>query len=172
VAVYGWLTLSAMIVAGAGDFNGSGAESTRNAAPWRWRASADGVSVLEFSLIRGHIEAETTEGTDLEIEVLRSARRGDPYDMMLDVTRSSGALTVTDRYRPLSRLLWRECLPPDEGRGDYWHTDTRASVRVRLPRSVGLVIRLLQGEVEVAVSTGLRTVVVNDGTVRGERSTP
>lgn len=172
MAIYEWLALSAMTLAGAGDINVSGAESTRNAAPWRWRASADGVSVLEVRFIRGHIEAETTDGTDLEIEVLRSARRGEPYDMMLDVTRSSGAVTLTDRYRPLLRFLWRECLPPDEGRGDYWHTDVRANVRVRLPRSVALIIRLIQGEVDVAALTGSRTVVVNDGTVRGERSTP
>jgi hypothetical protein len=141
-------------------------------AGWSWAGPMAAGATLEVRLVRGSLRAVTVEGPDAAVVLVRRSVRSSPGSAHVVVARAGRGIRIEDRYPRRSTRRGEECLPPDDGRGDFWHSDVRLETVVRVPRGVRLVAHLMSGDVDVSALAGPRDVSTNDGAVRGAARNP
>lgn len=146
--------------------------SPEASAAWSWAGALAVGDTLDLRLVRGSIRAETVDGPNAEVTLVRRGVRSAPGSAHAVVKRARGGIRVEDRYPTRYGRRHDECLPPDGARGDFWHSDVRFDAVVRVPRGVRLVAHLMSGDVDVRALAGPRDVSTNDGAVRGAARTP
>ena len=112
------------------------------ATPWRWSAS-DLPSRGEFiiRLVRGSVRASVRQPGFAEINAARTAITSDPTRVDLAVRQTVDSIEIYSRYPTPGEL--RECLPPLDERGDFYHHDGRADLDVSLPVGWRLRVEIL-----------------------------
>ncbi|HEY9514513.1 MAG TPA: hypothetical protein VIQ74_02450 [Gemmatimonadaceae bacterium] len=145
----------------------------RPAAQWRWTGTVPEGGTIELRLIRGSLRAHTVEGSEAEVALVRRGIHSDPASVRITVDTTTAGIRIEDRYPPVSRMTqYRECLPPDDGRGDFWHNDVRLETIVSLPADTRLVVHLMDGDIDVRAIDGPRDVSTNQGIVKGVAHLP
>jgi len=126
-------------------------------AGWSWRGEAPLRGELEVNLVRGSIRVERGEGNTVELVARRIGRQDDPRSVRMAVRAEHGRLLLSVVY-PTRRLPGRgwlplnpetgrtECLPEDP-RSDFWYSDVRVELVVRVPRGVRVRAAVLDGRV-------------------------
>ena len=144
------------------------AQAPSSTASWEWRGVVPARGTLELRLVRGFVRVVTVPGAEGAVSVVRRGTRSDPSAVRLTVDSTAGRVLIEDRYpATLSPSPRRECLPPDGGRGDFWHSDVRLEATVRVPAGVRVVVHLMDGDIDVRDVSGPRSVASNQGAVRG-----
>jgi hypothetical protein len=113
---------------------------------WSWRSGGI-VRTLDIGLIRGRIRIVRRPGP-VEIEIARGPGEGRAALVSIELAERDGAVTVRDLYPP--RIAADECLPPVDGRGDFWTSIVRFDAVRRAPRGVRVSARVMDGRVEGA----------------------
>jgi hypothetical protein len=135
---------------------------------WHWSGVVPPGGTLELRLVRGSVRAETSSRSTVEILTSLRGTRSNPASVRLVVDTTVAGIHVQDRYPAMSASAIRAgCLPPSDGRGDYWHSDVRLETVVRVPVGVRLVVRLMDGDIDVRALEGPREVRTNQGAVHG-----
>jgi hypothetical protein len=122
---------------------------------------------IEIHLVRGSVRAETIPGQEAEVVLVPRSDHSDPAAVRLSVDTVGSDFRVVDRYPTAAPGPRRECLPPLDERGDFWHTDVRVAALVRVPAHVRLIVRLIDGDIDVRPVSGPREVETNQGAVLG-----
>ena len=139
------------------------------AAESRWAGVIRAGGTVDVRLVRGSIRAETGSGQKVTIIVIRRGVRSDPMATGLSINTTGTDLGLSDHYPALINAVGRvDCLPPLDARGDFWHSDVRFDVVLRLPPNIRLLVNLLDGDIDVRALSGLRGVSTIQGTILGE----
>jgi hypothetical protein len=143
------------------------------AAEWRWTGAMRGGGTIEIRLVRGSVRAETIPGQEATVVLIRRGDRSDPTTARLSVDTAGGDFRIADRYPAANATVSREdCLPALDTRGDFWHSDVRVDAVVRIPPGARLIVRVMDGDIDVRPLSGPRDVVTNQGAVLGEAYRP
>jgi hypothetical protein len=144
------------------------AQAPSSTASWEWRGVVPAGGTLELRLVRGFVRVVTVPGAASAVSIVRRGTRSDPSAVRLTVDSTAGRVLIEDRYpATLSPSPRRECLPPDGGRGDFWHSDVRLEATVRVPAGVRVEVHLMDGDIDVRDVSGPRSVASNQGVVWG-----
>jgi hypothetical protein len=128
---------------------------------------------FEVRLVCGSLRAETSVGRETDIILVRQDVRSDPASARLIADTTIDAVRIEDRYPRTGGMDPRhDCLPPEDARGNYWHSDVRLSTIVRVPANVRLVVHLVDGDIDVRAVIGPRDVFTNQGVIRGVAHLP
>lgn len=138
------------------------------AAEWRWAGTVTAGGTVEVRLVRGSVRAETIPGREATVILVRRGDRSDPATAQLSVDTAGIDFRIVDRYPAPSGTGPRgDCLPPLDARGDFWRSDVRLDAVVRIPPHVRLIVRVMDGDVDVRQLAGPRDVSTNQGAVLG-----
>ena len=144
----------------------------QRSAAWSWTGTIPRLTTVEVRIVRGSLRAVSTADSAVTVELVRRAIRSDPLSARLVVDTTAGRIRITDRYRPFAPGARRECLPLDDGRGDFWHSDVRIDAVVHVPHGVRLEVHVMSGDVDLRQLAGPRGASTNDGDVRGAAHIP
>jgi hypothetical protein len=146
---------------------------TYPAARWQWASVVQAGGSLEVRLVRGSVRAERISGQQATVTVVRRSARSDPLTTELSVDTAGMDFRIVDRYPgPHGANQRGDCLPPLDTRGDFWHSDVRVDAVVRVPSNVRLIVRLMDGDIDVRPLSGPRDASSNQGAVLGEAHRP
>jgi hypothetical protein len=68
--------------------------------------------------------------------------------------------------RPLRLERRQECLPADTLHGDFWYSDVRTVLTLRVPPGVSISVRLMWGDIEAGAVTNPLDLHTQNGTIR------
>jgi hypothetical protein len=123
--------------------------------------------------VRGKVRAETSAGREATVILVRRGDRSDPATVGISVDTATTGFLIVDRYPTWKAAGPRgDCLPPLDARGDFWHSDVRFDAVVRVPPNVRLIVRVMDGDIDVRALRGPRDVVSNQGAILGESHLP
>lgn len=148
---------------------GDAATGPRAAPEWRWSGAVPRGGVLVIELIRGTIRLERASASEVAVIARRSATTSDPLAVAIRVDTTGSRLAFVATYPPLpprSASNGHDCLPPDDGRGDFWRSDVRVELLVRVPDGARVRARVVSGDIDVAPIAAELELTTNTGTVR------
>ena len=132
IAVAGLLTLLAVAPAAAQDF--------------RWNGRLTSGQAIEIRGINGDIRATASSSGDVEVTATKTARRGSPDDVRIEVVPHAGGVTICAVY-PSSRGREPNTCEPGGGKSNTQNNDTSVNFDVRVPYGVNFVGRTVNGEI-------------------------
>lgn len=149
IALVSILIVAGAIVHPAAAQTGDIARSPRvvRAPAWQWRGLVAPDGAVAVEIVRGEIQIERVSGREISIVARRSAHRADPASVVLVVDTVAGGLRVRDVHPRAHAVTPAECLPDDDGRGDFWHDDVRLHVVLRIPHGVRVAAHVMDGQV-------------------------
>jgi Putative adhesin len=132
MAVAGLLTLLTVGPAAAQDF--------------RWNGRLTSGQSIEIRGINGDIRATASGSGDVEVTATKTARRGNPDDVRIEVVPHAGGVTICAVY-PSSRGREPNTCEPGGGKSNTQNNDTTVNFDVRVPYGVNFVGRTVNGEI-------------------------
>ena len=148
-------------------------DERHHSAEWRWTGAMRGGGTIEIRLVRGSVHAETIPGQEATVILVRRGDRSDPVTARLSVDTVGADFRILDHYPAPNATGPREdCLPPLDARGDFWHSDVRVDAVVRIPARARLIVRVMDGDIDVRPLSGPRDVGTNQGAVLGDAYRP
>lgn len=110
---------------------------------WEWVGDRDDPRPVVINLVRGTAHVVRRPGP-VRIVIDARSKRVDPNVVRFDVREERDRIAITDTY-PKRRLLMtnRECLPPEDARGDFWSNEVWISATVRAPVGVAVDVRFM-----------------------------
>ena len=115
---------------------------------WTWTGASE-VQSIEIDLIRGNVTVVRREGQPV-IRIVRMLGAGRSAEVSIEATADGGVLTVRDRYPSDPTMTWDECLPPIDGRGDFWNNSVRFDTTVWAPPATIITAKVKDGRVKGA----------------------
>ncbi|HEU4643612.1 MAG TPA: hypothetical protein VFS44_14240 [Gemmatimonadaceae bacterium] len=125
--------------------------------------------MLAFDLVRGSIRIERSRTPEVEVIARRHAVRSDPMSVTMRVDTTAEGLSFIASHPPMPPLSAgsrHDCLPPEDDRGDFWHSDVRVELLVRVPDGVRVLARVMSGDIDVAPVAAELDLTTNTGAVR------
>lgn len=114
---------------------------------FRWREALAAGKVIEIKGVNGHVEATPSSSGEVEVVAVKSARRGNPEDVRIEVVRHSEGVTICAVY-PNTGGRANTCEPGNRGHMNVRNNDTEVSFTVRVPSGVRFNGRTVNGRVE------------------------
>src|SRR5690349_22874822 len=114
------LTLVARTAVAQGDFH--------------WKGKVAAGKTIEIKGINGDIDAEAGSG-DVEVTGVKSAHRGDPDEVKIEVVPSEDGVTICAVY-PSDGRRENSCEPGEHDHMNVRNNDTRVDFTVRVPEGV------------------------------------
>lgn len=113
-----------------------------------WSAHLQGGQIIEIKGINGAVFAEATDGSDVEVRAVKSARRSDISDVRIEVIEHADGVTLCAMYPTPRGKPDNQCGPGSEGRMSVKDNDTKVTFYVKVPGSVRFHGRTVNGRVE------------------------
>ena len=85
------------------------------------------------------------------------------------VDTASNGLTFRTFYSPshgARSAPRRECLPVDQLHGDFWYSDVRATVTLRVPPGLDVAVRVMWGDIEAKSLPNSLRLSTQNGSIR------
>lgn len=136
--------------------------------PFRWSGRLASGKTIEVRGVRGTIRALPASGSEVEVTATRTARRGDPESVRIEVVPHDGGVTVCAVYprgswqgdgdgrRAGAREEDGRCEAGDRRGPGTWDGDVSVDFTVRVPAGVRLAAHNVAGDVD---AEGLRGYV-------------
>ena len=122
----------------------SAAAQDANGANFRWNGRLAAGQTLELRGVNGDIRAEAATGDEIEVVARKSARRGNPEEVRIEVKEQSGGLIICAVY-PDANGRRNEC----GGRMDTYNNDTIVNFTIKLPAGVNLKASTVNGQIKI-----------------------
>jgi hypothetical protein len=126
---------------------------------WNWRGRVAQGKSIEIQGVNGNVNAEASDGAEVEVTASKRGRRSDPDEVRIEVIEHEGGVTICAVY-PGTR---NNCAQGG-GRNNTRNNDVEVNFTVRVPRGVAFDGNTVNGDVE---AMGL-TDAVDAHTVNGE----
>jgi hypothetical protein len=136
ISALGLLTLAGMSV---------WAEEKR-AEPFRWQGVVGAGKTLEIKGVNGSIKALPANGTQVELEALRSGSP-EPARVEIKMVEHAGGITFCAVYPSDDPSNPNECAPGEGGRMNVRNNKVKVEFTARVPAGVNFVGRTLNGDV-------------------------
>lgn len=115
--------------------------------PFQWRGRLGAGQAIEVKGINGDVRAIAASSDEAEVTATRTARRGNPDDVRIEVVTHGGGVTICAVYPTPAGSEPNRCEPGSGGRSNNRNNDTAVHFDVRVPNGVGFVGRTVNGEV-------------------------
>jgi hypothetical protein len=141
---------------------------TRAGPEWIWIGAARAGQTVTINAVRGHVRVLRARDAQLEVRAVMHGEHDPPESVAMVVDTTSRGLVFRTKYggRPFRRERRRECLPTDTSHGDFWYSDVRAVLTVRVPTGVSVAVRLMWGNIEATALTNPVDLQTQNGTIR------
>jgi hypothetical protein len=116
------------------------------AQDFRWNGRLTSGQSIEIRGINGDIRATVSSSGDVEVTATKTARRGNPDDVRIEVVPHGGGVTICAVY-PSPRGRESNTCEPGGGRSNTQNNDTTVNFDVRVPYGVGFKGRTVNGEI-------------------------
>jgi hypothetical protein len=143
--VHSWLLTAAVTIAFA---------APAAAQDWSWRGRVNADQWMEVKGVNGTVRAVAHSGSEIEVEVTKSARRSDPDEVKLEVVTHADGVTICAVYPAPRNREPNECAPGSRGRSNTQNNDVKVDFVVRVPRGTNFAGRSVNGAVTVTGLTG------------------
>lgn len=122
------------------------------AQDWSWRGRVSPNQWLEIKGVNGTVRALPATGSQIEVEVTKTAERSDPDDVRMEVIEHSGGVTICAVYPAPRNREPNQCEAGERWRSNTQDNDVKVNFVVRVPRGVRFDGRTVNGSVS---ATGL-----------------
>ncbi len=142
----GVVLIAATIAAGAGQAAAKSAGARGGASEdFTWSGTIERGKTLEITGINGGIHAERASGGQVELRAVKTARRGDPASVRIEVTPGPDGVSVCAMYPGMTSCGHRHTHHDSDDDRD----DVVVDFTVKVPAGVKLVASTVNGDVEV-----------------------
>lgn len=148
------------------------AATTMIAAPvaaqdWSWKGRVTPAQWMEIKGVNGSVQAVASSGTEIEVEVTKSARRSDPDEVKLEVIEHAGGVTICAVYpTPENAREPNNCQAGSRGRSNTQNNDVKVDFVVKVPRGTRFIGRTVNGGVNISGMTADTKGHTVNGSVR------
>lgn len=156
----GFVGILAVVVALGAVSEWSSAAVSAQQAPFRWQGQLAAGQTIEVRGINGNIRAIGVPGADVDVTAVKRARRSDPNSVQINVVPHGNGVTICAVYPTSSGSQRNDCNQGSQG-GSIRDNDVQVDFTVRVPTSVNLVARTVNGSVEAdstSANADLKTV--------------
>jgi hypothetical protein len=125
------------------------AESSRlDQKEWDWKGQVARGKTIEIKGVNGEIHAERSQGSEVEVRAVLSAKKSDPNSVRMEVVEHEDGVTICAVY-PSKGDRPNECRPGGKGRMNVKNNDVQVNFSVRVPAGVGFIGRTVNGEIGI-----------------------
>jgi len=137
--VFTELTIAALVTLSAG--------AAASAQDFQWRGALSQGQRIEVKGINGAVRASESQTGQVEVTARKTAHRGNPADVKIEVAQNSGGVTICAVY-PSSDMQPNTCESSGRRHNDSRENDVVVDFDVRVPPGVNFVGRTVNGEVQ------------------------
>ena len=142
------------------------AEQAGAGPDFRWQGHVEAGRTVTIRGVSGTITA-TPGGGEVVVEAVKTARRGDPDEVTIEVIEDAEGLLVCAVY-PSGWFRQNRCARGDAYRMNARNNDVRVAFSVSVPDGVRLEARNTNGDVRVAELSGDVSVATVNGDIEAE----
>jgi hypothetical protein len=117
---------------------------------FRWSGVLPGGKAIEIKGINGNIDAQPSNGNQIEVIAHKKSRRSDVGAVQIKVVEHQGGVTICAQY-PTEDGGYTPCepgeMPKQSGRSETRKNDVSVDFEVRVPEGVNLNARTVNGEI-------------------------
>ncbi|HEX8096429.1 MAG TPA: DUF4097 family beta strand repeat-containing protein [Pyrinomonadaceae bacterium] len=147
-----------------------GAPPAQSASPsseqnnFQWRGRIAPGRAIEVKGINGPVRAEASQGGEVEVVAVKTARNSDPASVRLQVVEHPGGVTICAVYPDGDPSKPNECKPGNAGHSSVRDNDVKVEFTVRVPAGVRFVGRTVNGRVDAtSIGGDVEAYTVNGG---------
>jgi hypothetical protein len=133
---------------------------------FQWRGRVASGQTIEIRGTSGDIRATASSSGEVEVTAARTARRGNPADVRIEVVPHAGGVTICAVYPTVPGRAPNTCDPGGEGRSETRDNDTVVRFDVRVPYGVNFIGRTVNGEINAESLQGDAEAYTVNGSVR------
>jgi hypothetical protein len=143
------VTLSAPLPAQVADASGADTRKVPNETVTNAVVFVSRLAVVDVSLVRGSARIIEGEPGRITLKAVNSGFRSRASEVTLKVDKIGETVRIRSQYPARSRYLNvpRECVAPEDDRGDFYGSDVAIQVVLTIPAGTKLRVRLLAGDV-------------------------
>lgn len=123
---------------------------------------------VEIDLIRGGIRiGERPSRSQARILAVIAGRLTSPHLVKLKVDTAGDVIRIRAEYPPrsIASSELQECLPPEDQRGDFFHSDVGIQLSLDVPPGTRVTARILAGDIEAIAPHSDLDLQTNTGRV-------
>lgn len=135
----------------------------QSADQFRWSGRLAPGKSIEIKNLNGDISAEPASGDELEVTAAKTARRSDVSQVEIKVVEHAGGVTICAVYPSDDPSSPNSC-EPGRGKGhmNVRNNDVKVAFKVRVPASVTLLGRTVNGEISaLGLGGNIESATVN-----------
>jgi hypothetical protein len=121
---------------------------------FRWSGRIAQGGTIEIKGVNGGLRADPTDGSEVEVTAVKSARRSDTRSVEIRVVEHAGGVTICAVYPSKDGGRPNECAPDEGGRMNVNNNDVNVEFKVRVPRGVRFSGRTVNGGIETGALGG------------------
>lgn len=110
---------------------------------FEWAGRLREGSTIEIKGVNGSIVAAATNGEEVGVSAVKSARRSDPDEVRIEVNTHRNGVTICAVYPGRGNV----CEPAEGGQNNTKNNDVRVDFEVKVPAGVRFVARTVNGSV-------------------------
>jgi putative adhesin len=115
---------------------------------FEWRGALATGQTLEIKGINGDVRAQASASTDASVTAVKTARRGNPADVHIEVVPHAGGVTICAVYPDVAGQEPNRCEPGGNSKSHTRNNDTTVRFDVHVPVGVTFIGRTVNGSVE------------------------
>ncbi len=116
-------------------------------ADFNWHGQIAAGQVLEIKNINGRIHAVAASSGDASVTATKTAHRGNPSDVRIEVVPHAGGMTICAVYADVDSADPNRCEPGSSGHMNTRNNDTTVDFEVQVPAGAKFVARTVNGSI-------------------------
>jgi hypothetical protein len=109
-------------------------------------------STVTIDAVGADVRVLPARGSEVELKAVLHGETSAPESVTMVVDTIGDGVVIRTRYgmtHPAQLVRLPECLPSHSVHGDFWYSDVRADLTLRVPAGVRVAVRLMWGDIEV-----------------------
>ena len=139
----------------------------RGSTQWIWNGAMPAGSTVTVDAVRADVRVLPARGSEVELKAVLHGETSAPESVTMMVDTIGDGVVIRTRYRmiyPAQLVRLAECLPSDSVHGNFWYSDVRADLTLRVPAGVRVAVRLMWGDIEARAPNAMELHTQN-GTI-------
>lgn len=108
---------------------------------WTWTSAEAGSRPLTVRIVRGSYRIVRRAGP-VRVSMSVKSPLGNAAAVSFRV-ETGARVTISDVYPAGAVRTWKECLPPEDSRGDFWSSDAVIDALITAPPSVPVAVEVM-----------------------------
>ena len=136
---------------------------------WSWAGRIGAGQTVTVDAVRADVRVLPSRSGEVALSAVITGVDDRPETVTLRVDTTAGGVTFRTFYAPAflvhpARRI--ECLPADSLHGDFWYSDVRATLTLRVPPGIAVAVRVMWGDIKRAALPNPLRLETQNGTIR------